>query len=78
LQRSGRITVSAKQVGDEVQIAVHDTGVRIPPQHKTHIFDPFYRLDKSRSCQTGRGSIWMESAGEGQGITLTFSLPIAK
>jgi histidine kinase len=91
----GRVTISAKRTNGEIQISVRDTGVGIPPEHLSRIFDRFYRVDKSRSRQSGGGSgigltiaraiveahggrIWVESAGEGQGSTFIFTLPIAK
>jgi signal transduction histidine kinase len=91
----GSVTTTAKRIDDEVQIAVHDTGIGIPSEHLAHIFDRFYRVDKSRSRKAGGGSgigltiaralveahggrIWAESAGEGQGSTFVFTLPVAK
>lgn len=91
----GKVTIKAKQINNEVQISIKDTGVGIPPEHLSHIFDRFYRADKSRSRQAGGGSgigltiaralveahsgrIWVESDGEGQGSTFSFTLPIAK
>ena len=91
----GTITISAKRIGDEVRFAVRDTGIGIPPEHLAHIFDRFYRVDKSRSRHAGGGSgigltiaralveanggrIWAESAGEGQGSTFNFTLPLKK
>ena len=52
----GRVTISAEARSREVQVSVTDTGIGIPPEHLAHIFDRFYRVDKSRSRQAGGGS----------------------
>lgn len=52
----GAVTVSAVQISGEMQISVKDTGLGIPAESLTHIFDRFYRVDKSRSRAAGGGS----------------------
>jgi signal transduction histidine kinase len=68
--------------------------VGISANHLAHIFDRFYRVDKSRSRAHGGsgigltiakhlvesqgGKIWAESAGENKGSEFVFTLPLAK
>ncbi len=63
----GKVTIGAERRGGQVQIMVRDTGVGIAPEHLPHIFDRFYRVDKSRSRMTGSGA---RAAGSGIGLTI--------
>ncbi len=90
----GEIRVSAKLVGTEVQIDVADNGLGIAHEHLGHVFDRFYRVDKSRSRKGGGsgiglaiskrlveahgGRIWAASEGLGKGAVFSFTLPIVK
>jgi signal transduction histidine kinase len=91
----GEVTISARRQADEIHISVKDTGIGIPSNHLANLFTRFYRVDKSRSRNSGGGSgigltiakhlveahggrIWVESEGEDQGSTFSFSLPTAK
>ena len=62
----GRVTISAKRISNEIEFSIRDTGIGIPAEHLSHIFDRFYRVDKSRSRQAGGGS--------GIGLTIARSL----
>lgn len=61
----GSITLRAGRQGDLVAIAVADTGSGIAPADLPHIFDRFYRADKSRTRATG---------GTGLGLPIARSL----
>ncbi|SEL42594.1 sensor histidine kinase [Nonomuraea pusilla] len=49
----GHITLSARQDGDHVIIEVTDTGIGIRAEHLPHVFDRFWRAEKSRNRRTG-------------------------
>ena len=84
----GRIFLSAQQENGKVCLRVADTGVGIPRKHLPHIFERFYKVDRSRHSegfglglaivkhivQAHGGEIHAESA-EGQGTTFTVILP---
>jgi len=89
----GHVELSVKPVGAVVEFGVCDSGVGITPEDLSHVFERFYRVDKSRSRALGGSGIGLtiakalaegmgghlrgDSAGPGQGSTFTFALPIA-
>jgi histidine kinase len=52
----GEVSISVQRTGAEMQVAIKDNGIGIPEENIDHIFDRFYRVDKSRSRIGGGGS----------------------
>lgn len=51
--RGGSVTVTVKPINGKVMLSVKDTGIGIPKEHQERVFERFYRVDKSRSKQSG-------------------------
>lgn len=49
----GKVDVSVNKEGDHIVLTVADTGIGIPPEHQSRVFERFYRVDKSHSKQSG-------------------------
>lgn len=49
----GSVVVQLTQDQNRVCCTVKDTGIGIPKEHQKHVFERFYRVDKSHSRQTG-------------------------
>jgi two-component system sensor histidine kinase BaeS len=91
----GTITVGAHpgESGQSVEVWIEDTGVGIDSADLPHIFERFYRADRSRTGATGGsglglsivraiitahgGKVWARST-PGEGTRISFSLPMAE
>ena len=86
----GSVRVSVTQEPEKLLLRVSDTGCGIPEEHQRSIFQPFFRVDKSRSREYGGaglglalvweiaelhgGSVWVEKSSE-KGTTIAVELP---
>ena len=67
-----RVTVSLEKAGKKAKLTVHNTGSYIPPEDLQHVFERFYRADKSRTegDSSGLGLAIVESVVEAMGGTV--------
>jgi PAS domain S-box-containing protein len=91
--RGGRVEVRTRCYDDSVELVVSDTGEGIAPELLPHVFEPFRQEDSSSTRAHGGlglgltlvrqlievhgGSVRADSAGKGQGTTITIVLPLA-
>jgi signal transduction histidine kinase len=86
-QDSPQVHIGFERSGDTILCHVRDNGVGIDEKFQHQVFELFERLDAKvegtgvglalvkRIIEVHGGRIWIESAGEGQGSTVKFSLP---
>jgi signal transduction histidine kinase/DNA-binding response OmpR family regulator len=91
--KGGRISLSAARDGDEVVFRIRDSGIGIPPEFMTSIFDPFTQADRTlarshgglgigltlvrRLVEMQQGRVSVRSEGRNRGSEFTVRLPVA-
>ena len=90
-RQGGSVRVSVTQKPEKLLLRVSDTGCGIPKEYQCSIFQPFFRVDKSRNREYGGaglglslvweiadlhgGSVWVEESSD-KGTTIAVELPI--
>ena len=90
-RQGGSVRISVTQKPEKLLLRVSDTGCGIPKEYQRSIFQPFFRVDKSRSREYGGaglglslvweiadlhgGSVWVEESSD-KGTTIAVDLPI--
>lgn len=89
----GTVTIDWSLKGEAVRIIFKDTGIGIDSEHQQHIFDRFYRIDKTSNCNDGGSGLglaiakWLVEAHggsimvcsvPGQGSSFAIVLPLTR
>ena len=84
-------TIDAVKENDFMEISISDAGVGMTKKQMKHIFEEFYKADKSRHdfessglgltickriVEKHGGKIWVKSPGIGKGTTVFFTMPL--
>jgi signal transduction histidine kinase len=88
----GKVSMVLESDTSKLTLKITDTGTGIPHEHLPYVFDRFYRVDPTRSRETGGtglglaitraiieahgGDITVDSEGPGCGTTFTIGLPV--
>lgn len=90
---NGEVFLGLGKIGNQARLIIRDTGAGIPPDDLPHIFDRFYRAEKSRTRGKGGFGLGLSIANwivdahggqievaskEGQGTTFCIWLPLAE
>lgn len=91
-RKNGRVDITVSHLNNEIVLLVADTGIGIPKADQPRIFERFYRVDKSRSRESGgtglglaivkhivglyKGKITLQSE-EGEGTSIEIRFPAA-
>ena len=88
----GTVEMSLRRLGGQAVISIKNTGTEIPPDEVEHVFDRFYRADKSRNADSGGFGLGLAIAkktveahggkisctsGAGEGTEFKFCLPVS-
>lgn len=63
-EEGGQVILEIVQTEKGVICTISDTGIGIPDEYKSRIFEPFFRVDKSRSRKMGGAGIGLSLAKE--------------
>ncbi len=91
-KQGGKVTLQSRRLNGKIEVSIQDTGIGIPDEALTRVFERFFRVDRARTRGQGgtglglsivkhlveahKGKVWCESR-LGKGSKFFFTLPAA-